>query len=79
MMIPLTIFIVWIGIYPATFLNVSENSTKALINKLELIKFGKKHFTLPNDSLQNVNNGTNAPRVIDQNSGNNGFNGNIVP
>jgi NADH-quinone oxidoreductase subunit M len=79
MMIPLTIFIVWIGIYPATFLNVSENSTKALINKLELIKFGKKHFTLPNDSLQNVNNGTNAPRVIDQNSGTNGFNGNIVP
>lgn len=47
MMIPLTIFIVWIGVYPSSFLKISENSTKALINKLELIKFGKNHFTLP--------------------------------
>lgn len=47
MMIPLTIFIVWIGIYPRTFLSISEYSTKALVNKLELIKFGKNHFELP--------------------------------
>lgn len=33
-LLPIFIFILWIGIYPGTFLNVSENSTKAVINKV---------------------------------------------
>ena len=46
-LVPLVIFIVWIGVYPMTFLDVSENSTRKLVNKLEMIKFGKKPFDLP--------------------------------
>jgi len=46
-LVPIVIFIVWIGIYPTTFLSISENSTKALVNKLELIKFGKERYKLP--------------------------------
>lgn len=46
-LIPIVIFIVWIGIYPKTFLGVSENSTRKLVNKLEMIKFGKTPYTLP--------------------------------
>ncbi|ROL62307.1 NADH-quinone oxidoreductase subunit M [Bacteroidetes/Chlorobi group bacterium ChocPot_Mid] len=48
-LVPIVIFIVWIGIYPSTFLNISENSTKALVNKLELIKFGKAKYELPTE------------------------------
>lgn len=35
---PLVVFIVWIGVYPSTFLKVSENSTKTLVNKLYIEK-----------------------------------------
>ena len=37
MLVPLVIFIVWLGIYPKTFLTVSEASTDKLVKKLELI------------------------------------------
>ncbi len=47
MLVPIVIFIVWIGVYPKTFLNISENSTRALVNKLELLKFGKSTYQLP--------------------------------
>jgi NADH-quinone oxidoreductase subunit M len=33
-MIPIIIFIVWIGIYPSTFLNVSEKSTAKVIQQV---------------------------------------------
>lgn len=33
-LVPIFIFILWIGIYPGTFLKISENSTKAVINKV---------------------------------------------
>lgn len=46
-LVPIVIFIVWIGIYPSTFMHVSENSSKALVNKLYEKKFDKKPFTLP--------------------------------
>lgn len=46
-LLPMVIFIVWIGVYPSSFLNISENSTKKLVNKLELIKFGKQRYDLP--------------------------------
>lgn len=32
--IPIVLFIVWIGVYPKTFTNVSEQSTRALVNKV---------------------------------------------
>ncbi len=47
MLVPLVIFIVWIGVYPSTFMSVSETSTKSLINKLETIKFGKSQYEVP--------------------------------
>jgi NADH-quinone oxidoreductase subunit M len=46
MLIPLVIFIVWIGIYPTTFTKVSENSTRALVNKVEGTR-GRTPFELP--------------------------------
>ncbi len=45
--LPIVLFIIWIGIYPSTFLQLSENSTKKLVNKLEKIKFGKERYELP--------------------------------
>lgn len=45
-MIPIFIFIVWIGIYPSTFLNLSEKSTKKVIyqvnNPIQLSNFQNK-------------------------------------
>jgi NADH-quinone oxidoreductase subunit M len=47
MLVPLVVFIVWIGIYPTTFTKISEYSTRALINKLEIQKFGKAGYEMP--------------------------------
>ncbi len=46
-LLPIVVFIVWIGVYPKTFLDFSENSTRALVNKLEMLKFGKEKYELP--------------------------------
>ncbi len=46
-LVPIVIFIVWIGVYPSMFMKYSENSTRKLVNKLELIKFGKERYLLP--------------------------------
>jgi NADH-quinone oxidoreductase subunit M len=46
-LVPIVIFIVWIGVYPNTFLKYSEFSTRALVNKLEKIKFGKGSYWVP--------------------------------
>jgi NADH-quinone oxidoreductase subunit M len=35
-LVPIVIFIVWIGVHPKTFLNVSESSTKHWSTKLKL-------------------------------------------
>ncbi len=48
-LVPIVVFIVWLGVFPNTFLKVSENYTRGLVNKLELIKFGKQHYDMPND------------------------------
>jgi NADH-quinone oxidoreductase subunit M len=47
MLVPIVIFIVWIGLYPATFLNISDTYTKQLVNKIEMLKFNKPAFELP--------------------------------
>jgi len=52
LLVPLVIFIVWIGVYPSTFMKISENSTKALVNKLYDKKFGTKPFVLPKQTLE---------------------------
>ncbi len=43
-LIPIVIFIVWIGIYPSTFTNISENSTRKLVNKIEQVKFNRTPY-----------------------------------
>lgn len=50
-LIPVVIFIVWIGVYPQTFLKVSDKSTKALVNKLHEKKFGGKPYVLKLDHI----------------------------
>ncbi|MEN6295289.1 MAG: NADH-quinone oxidoreductase subunit M [Chloroherpetonaceae bacterium] len=43
-LVPIVVFILWIGVYPKTFLHISENSTRTLVNKIETIKFGHGSF-----------------------------------
>lgn len=45
--IPIVIFIVWIGIYPKTFMSYSEESTRALVNKAVSIKIGPNNIPFP--------------------------------
>jgi len=47
MLVPIVVFIVWIGLYPTSFLNISDSYTKQLVNKIELIKFNKPAFEMP--------------------------------
>ncbi len=37
MLVPIVIFIVWIGVYPRTFLSISEQSTEKLVKKIETV------------------------------------------
>ncbi len=46
-LVPIVIFIVWIGVYPNTFLGISENYSRSLVNKLHLVKFGTIKYDLP--------------------------------
>lgn len=43
-LVPVTVFMVWIGVYPSSFMRYSEQSTRALVGKLETIKFGSSDF-----------------------------------
>lgn len=47
MLVPMVLFIVWIGVYPHTFLSKSDIYSKTLVNKLHKIKFGTEKFDLP--------------------------------
>jgi len=46
-LVPMVVFIFWIGVYPNSFLKISENSTLKLLSKLEILKFGKTEYKLP--------------------------------
>lgn len=47
-MIPLVIFIVWIGVYPGTFLKFTEASTRALVGKIEAVNsIAPRYNSLP--------------------------------
>jgi NADH-quinone oxidoreductase subunit M len=50
-LIPLVALIVWIGVYSKPFTAISENSTRKLVNKLELLKFGKSTYNLDKSNL----------------------------
>lgn len=56
MVIPIVIFIVWIGVYHTSFSKVSEPYSKKLIQQLELIKFGKSEIELPEAKIEDVPN-----------------------
>lgn len=40
-LVPLVIFIVWIGVAPRTFMNLSEQSVRAAVGKVEFYKFSR--------------------------------------
>ena len=39
-LVPVILFIVWIGVYPRTFLSKSEASVKAVVHRYELARQG---------------------------------------
>ena len=54
-MIPVIIFIVWIGIYPSTFLNKTSKSVKMVIDRIEYFdKFYKEHDTINKMNLEEI-------------------------
>ena len=56
MMLPIVVFIVWIGLHPSTFMQFSEKSSTSLVNKLELLKFGKTNYAISgNKTTKNTN------------------------
>jgi NADH-quinone oxidoreductase subunit M len=56
-LIPAVIFIVWIGVYPKSFMGYSEQSTKTLVNKLFIQKFGVERISYPAiDSPKKIEN-----------------------
>lgn len=40
-LVPATVLMIWIGVYPASFMKYSEESTKLLVSRLEVLRFGK--------------------------------------
>ncbi len=56
-LLPATILMLWIGLYPATFMRVSEESTQALVGKLEVLKFGKTTYA---ESLEKMKHPTKS-------------------
>lgn len=50
-LLPATILMIWIGVYPNFFMKYSEESTRALVAKLEVMKFGKTAYI---ESLQKM-------------------------
>jgi len=58
LLIPILLFIVWIGIYPSTFLNKSNNSVKIVIDRMEYFKNidkSKTHSLTKNVNFININ------------------------
>lgn len=46
MLVPLVIFIVWLGVYPSTFMSKSETSTKQLVKKIEQVETDLNNGTI---------------------------------
>jgi NADH:ubiquinone oxidoreductase subunit 4 (subunit M) len=45
-LVPMVIFIVWIGVYPSTFMSKSELYVQTLIGKVEKKVFGTSKYPL---------------------------------
>jgi NADH-quinone oxidoreductase subunit M len=50
-LVPATVLMIWIGVYPSAFMKYSEESTKALVGKLEVLKFGTTSHATPLNNL----------------------------
>jgi NADH-quinone oxidoreductase subunit M len=60
-LIPLVVFMIWIGVYPSTFMKVTESSTKKLVGKLEMEKFGtSKYATVLEEAAKTLPSSTNV-------------------
>lgn len=46
MLVPLVIFIVWLGVYPSTFMSKSETSTKQLVKKIDQVQTDMNNGTI---------------------------------
>jgi hypothetical protein len=51
------VLMIWIGVYPSSFMRYSEQSTRALVAKLEVLKFGKTSY-VTSQSQQPTNQAT---------------------
>lgn len=56
-LVPIVIFIVWIGVYPNTFLKISENTTRSIVNKFIEIKFSPDKIPYKEIELLEKNSG----------------------
>jgi NADH-quinone oxidoreductase subunit M len=45
-LVPIVVFIVWIGVYPSTFLRTSAASTRHIVKVLEQTRSGEIHSTI---------------------------------
>ena len=45
-LVPIVVFIVWIGVYPSTFLKTSAASTRQIVKMLEQTRSGEIHSTV---------------------------------
>lgn len=46
MLVPLAIFMIWLGVYPSTFMSKSETSTKQLVKKIEQVEADLNNGTI---------------------------------
>lgn len=51
MLVPVVVFIVWIGIYPKTFLGLTEQYTRGLVNKIYYIKDATSKLPFPDTPI----------------------------
>jgi NADH-quinone oxidoreductase subunit M len=49
LLLPIVLFIVWIGVYPSTFLEKSESTMQRVVDKLELVQRGELLSTTVSD------------------------------
>jgi len=49
--VPIVLFIVWIGVYPSTFMNISEQSTRSTVNRIMHFQTGPGCLPFPETPL----------------------------
>jgi NADH-quinone oxidoreductase subunit M len=66
-LVPATVLMIWIGVYPSSFMRYSEQSTRALVAKLEVLKFGKTSY-VTSQSQQPTNHAQTHSNATTQHS-----------